>query len=198
MVPTALLRRLNIRLVIHLDDILLMERALEETLMNRDTLIFPPQHLGFVINPKKVSSEIITTNRVFRSENRYPHHDFGDNRGKDEKSNFEMSESPFLPANHCFGINKIERSDVLNCPSSSASSSTAKIFTIAPNAITKPGLPIPGRDSIKQSVKTGISLEDRKFKIKQWKITKAKGTKFNDTNRCIKIRFGSLLQRGIN
>ena len=108
-----------------------------------------------------------------------------------------MSESPFLPANHCFGINKIERS-VLNCPSSSGSSSTAKIFTTTPNAITKPGLPIPGRDSIKQSVKTGISLEDGKFKIKQWKITKAKGTKFNDTNRYIKIRFGSLLQRGVN
>ena len=31
----------------------------------------------------------------------------------------------------------------------------------------------------------------QKFKIKQWKITKTKRTKFSDTNRCIKIRLGA-------
>ena len=46
---------------------------------------------------------------------------------------------------------------------------------------------------IKQSIKTGTFLVGGKFKIKQWKITKAKGTKFSNTNRCIKIRLGSLL-----
>ena len=52
-VPIALLRRLNIPLVIYLDDILLTRRTLEEVLMSRDTLIFLLQHLGFVINMKK-------------------------------------------------------------------------------------------------------------------------------------------------
>ena len=47
-------RRLNICLVINLDDILLMERTLEEILMSRDTLIFLLQHLGIVINLKKL------------------------------------------------------------------------------------------------------------------------------------------------
>ena len=51
-VPIALLRRLNIRLVIYLDDIFLMGRT-EEILMSRDTLIFLLQHLGFGINLKK-------------------------------------------------------------------------------------------------------------------------------------------------
>ena len=51
---------------------------------------------------------------------------------------------------------------------------------------------------IKQSIKTGTFLVGGKFKIKQWKITKAKGTKFSDTNRCIEIRFGSHLERGVN
>ena len=46
--------------------------------------------------------------------------------------------------------------------------------------------------------KTGTPLVGGKIKIKQWKITKAKGTKFSDTNRCIKIRLGSLLQWGVN
>ena len=53
-VPIALSRRLNIRLVIYLDNILLMGRTLEEILMSRDTLIFLLQHLGFVINLKEL------------------------------------------------------------------------------------------------------------------------------------------------
>ena len=51
--PIALLRWLNIRLVIYLDDILLMGKTLEEILMSQGTLIFLLQHLGFVINLKK-------------------------------------------------------------------------------------------------------------------------------------------------
>ena len=51
-VPIALLRRLNIRLVIYLDDIPLMGRT-DEFLMSRDILIFLLQHLGFVIKLKK-------------------------------------------------------------------------------------------------------------------------------------------------
>ena len=52
-VPIAILRRMNIRLIIYLDDILLMGQTLEEILMNRDTLIYLLQKLGFVINLKK-------------------------------------------------------------------------------------------------------------------------------------------------
>ena len=109
-----------------------------------------------------------------------------------------MPESPFSPSNQCFGINKIDRSNVFNCPSSSASLSTAKVFTATTNIITKPSLSIPGRDSIKQSVKTRTSLVGGKFKIKQWKITKANGAIFSDTNRSFKIRLASLLQQDVN
>ena len=82
--------------------------------MSRGTLVFLLQHLVFVINLKKSVLKHPSQKRVFRRKNRYPYHDFGANRGKDRKGNFEMSESPFSPSNHCFGINKIDRSDVLN------------------------------------------------------------------------------------
>ena len=88
--------------------------------------------------------------------------DFSASTEKDEKGNFEISEYLFSPSNHCFGVNKIEKSDILNCLSSFACLSTAKVFTTT-NTITKPGLFKPGRDSIKQSVYLG----DGKFKIKQ-------------------------------
>ena len=111
---------------------------------------------GFCHKSEKISSETIT--RVFRPKNRYPHHDFGTNRGKYRKGNFEMPESPFSLSNQCFGINKIDRSDVLNCPSNSACLFKAKVFTTTTTTITKPSLFIPGRDSIKKSVKTGTFL----------------------------------------
>ena len=52
-VPISLLRNLNVRIIIYLDDMLLMASSLEDLLMARDTLIFIIQHLGFLINIKK-------------------------------------------------------------------------------------------------------------------------------------------------
>ena len=54
-IPISILRRINIRLIIYLEDILIM--TLEEILMSRDTETFLLQHLGFVINLQKSKLE---------------------------------------------------------------------------------------------------------------------------------------------
>ena len=46
----SFLKKLNVRIIIYLDDMLLMASSLKGLLMARDTLIFIPQHLGFLIN----------------------------------------------------------------------------------------------------------------------------------------------------
>ena len=51
--PIALMRRLNVRIIIYLDDMLLMCQSVEKMLLARDTLLFLLQHLGFVINQTK-------------------------------------------------------------------------------------------------------------------------------------------------
>ena len=51
--PVSALRRLNILIIIYLDDMLLTGYKIEETLMARDTVIFLLQQLGFVLNLKK-------------------------------------------------------------------------------------------------------------------------------------------------
>ena len=54
-VPISLLRRLNIRLIVFLDDILILAKTFQEAEMTRNTLIFVLQHLGFTINfPKSM------------------------------------------------------------------------------------------------------------------------------------------------
>ena len=52
-IPIAIMRKLNVRLIVYLDDILLMASTVEEILMARDTLIFLFQNLGFLIKVKK-------------------------------------------------------------------------------------------------------------------------------------------------
>ena len=52
-IPIALMRRLNVRIIIYLDDMLLMCQSVEKMLLARDTLLFLLQHLGFVINQTK-------------------------------------------------------------------------------------------------------------------------------------------------
>jgi len=55
-VLVSLLRRLNTRLIIFLDEILhdgVKQRAAFDVLMARDTVVFLRKHLGFVINAKK-------------------------------------------------------------------------------------------------------------------------------------------------
>ena len=80
-----------------------------------------------------------------------------------------MSESPFSPSKHCLEINKTDKSGVFNCPGSSSSSSIVEIFTTTTtNTTTQPGLFIPGRNNIKQSVKKETSLVGGKS---LWKIT---------------------------
>ena len=64
--PNSLLRKLSVRTIIYLDDILLMESSLEDLLMARDTLIFILRHLGFLINIKKSYLEPTSTLEFLR------------------------------------------------------------------------------------------------------------------------------------
>ena len=52
-IPASVLRRINIWVVIYLDDMLIMVQTMEEILMSRDTVIFFLLHLGFVLNLEK-------------------------------------------------------------------------------------------------------------------------------------------------
>ena len=52
-VPVSLLRRLKIRIVIYIDDMLVMATSLEEITIARDTVVYLLQALGFTLNEKK-------------------------------------------------------------------------------------------------------------------------------------------------
>ena len=49
-VVVSMLRKLNVRLVIYIDDIILIGSTIEELVQSRDTTLFILQALGFTIN----------------------------------------------------------------------------------------------------------------------------------------------------
>ena len=60
-VPVSLLKKLNLRRIIYLDNMLLTTCSLEDFLMARDLLIFILQHLEFLISIKKFYLEPTST-----------------------------------------------------------------------------------------------------------------------------------------
>ena len=52
-VLVSILRNLYIRIIVYLDDILILGKTLKETILSRDTVIYLLQNLEFAINLKK-------------------------------------------------------------------------------------------------------------------------------------------------
>ena len=52
-VPVCILHKLYLRIIVYLDDFLILGRALEKTILSRDSVIYLLPNLGFVINLKK-------------------------------------------------------------------------------------------------------------------------------------------------
>ena len=52
-IPISFLRKINIRVIIYLDDMLILSHTIREAHMSRDTVIYLLQNLGFIINVKK-------------------------------------------------------------------------------------------------------------------------------------------------
>ena len=52
-IPVSLLRKVNIRVIIYLDDMLILSNTIREAHMSQDIVIYLQQNLGFMINIKK-------------------------------------------------------------------------------------------------------------------------------------------------
>ena len=52
-IPISVMRKLNVRLIIFLDDILIIASTKKKLIQARDTLIFPLQTLGLLVNKNK-------------------------------------------------------------------------------------------------------------------------------------------------
>ena len=197
-VPIALLRRLNIGLVIYLEDILLTGRTVEEILMSRDTLIFLLQHLGFVINLKK--SVLKPSQQIEFLGLEIDTHSMTSALTEEKKEKVILKRQNLLSHPQTTVLELTQLIGLMSSTVQADLPARLQIRYLQQQQIESLHQAISYQAEIvlNSLSKTGTPLVGGKIKIKQWKITKAKGTKFSDTNRCIKIRLGSLLQRGVN
>ena len=197
-VPIALLRRLNIGLVIYFEDILLMGRTVEEILMSRDTLIFLLQHLGFVINLKK--SVLKPSQQIEFLGLKIDTHSMTSALTEEKKEKVILKRQNLLSHPQTTALELTQLIGLMSSTVQADLPARLQIRYLQQQQIESLHQAISYQAEIvlNSLSKTGTPLVGGKIKIKQWKITKAKGTKFSDTNRCIKIRLGSLLQRAVN
>ena len=127
-VPISLIRRLNIRINIYLDDMLLLGRLINEVLIATDTAIFSLQHLGFVINLKK---SILTPQQkiVFRCPGGFCQHvTVFDSRETDESDQPMFGDVQNRESVH-FTIDKAHMSFKFNSTSSVTCTTSVSVFT---------------------------------------------------------------------
>ena len=90
LLKVPILRKVNIKIIIYLDDMLLIGFSLEEKFMSRDTVIFLLQHLRFSINWKK-SVLTLVQEIVFGPDNQLCHSRTFFKQKKNSESSFRMS-----------------------------------------------------------------------------------------------------------
>ena len=128
-IPIAVLRRIQIRIIIYLDDMLLMSQTINGVEIAKDTLIFLLQSLGFVANLQKSILEPLQKIRVSRSGNRLSENDINTTTGKSKKIVTEMPKAYFKPQNDTMGSDQPFRFSLLNSTGIATSYPTNQVFT---------------------------------------------------------------------
>ena len=131
-IPIALLRRINIRLIIFLNTLLVVGKTVEETKMNRDTMVFLLQNLGFVINMKKSQLEPVQVIEFLGHENQLPRLNFMSSPGKGRKDYKPMSNSTMQSTDNSDGPEKSNRVAIFY----STSCSPRQAANVLPTAAT--------------------------------------------------------------
>ena len=167
--PIVILRCINIRMIIYLDDMLLMGHTIEEISTCRDTVIFFLQHLDFIINWKKSVlkpvQEIgflgLKINSV-NLENIF-------HRTENTESKNKMPKSTDPIGNFDFRISKSVWLVDINNASSIASKITMSVSSAAANIILKgkPFISISATNSSEPPIKNRITMVDNKSRSLQ-------------------------------
>ena len=103
-----ILLRINIKIIIYLDNIILIGHSLEETVMSRDKVIFLLQRLGFVINWKKFVLTSVQEIEFLGLKINSITLELSLNKTKIQKSSSRMSEFVKQSTNINSGVDKVD------------------------------------------------------------------------------------------
>ena len=168
-IPIAILRRINIRMIIYLDDMLLMGHSTEEISTYCNTVMFLLQHLGFVDNWKKSILTPVQEIEYVGLKINSVSLDISHRRENTEGKN-KMSKFTDRTRNIDFRISTSDWFVGINNPSSTASKITMSVSSAAANIIFKRKPFILARNSSELPIKNRITMVDKKPRSLQWLI----------------------------
>ena len=175
------IRRLNIRIVIYLDNMLLLGRSIKEVLIAAGTAIFLLQHLEFVIDLKK---SILTPQQKIESTSGFSQYDIVfDSRGTDEIDQRMFGDVQDRESVH-FTIDKAHRSFKFNSARSVTSTNSVLVFTINSGRIAQSRPFIPTSSNLEFQCNTGTSLVGPKRKTVEWKMSCSTPSTNGGSNGC--------------
>ena len=191
-VPIFLLRKINIRVIKYLSDVLILSQAIQEAHISRDTVIYLLQNLGFIINIKKsilhpwqkieflgMEIDLIKMTLSLTPEN-------------------VQKVAKSLSFYNSSGINQGYKSPIIHYISSGTCKDSVKISSTTTNFVSKGKNELSVSNNIIYQVKNRINLVDRKLEVLQWPNFFSIEPTNNYSNRCFPDRVGSSLQRGSN
>ena len=188
-VPISVFRRLVIRIIIYLDASLILGISMTEFFMERDSLIFLLQHLGFIINLKKCDRSC-TRNRVISIDCWFPNYEFVITSGKDredKKSRSDVMQGISVIAS---GFENTNRNTFFNHSSSVPSPSTVFLLAATANCISKTNTLLPHFGKADCHGKKWFVMLGQQPGTFQWLIGYTTTGRVPYSDRCIQKRLG--------
>ena len=169
-IPIAILRRINIRIIVYLDHMLLMSQTIEGLNMARDTLIFLLQQLGFHNKSEKISTVGNPETRILGPGNRLSQHGSNFANGKSKKFNSEMQKPDGKSQTNVVGNYKLDRFTLRNSTRSDASIFTNKISATAASGIYNKAIFLPLNSSSEPKSNSGTNMVGKQPRNIKWEV----------------------------
>ena len=169
-IPVSVLRRLNILIVIYLDDVVDRPYNRRNVSSQRHRNL-PSSTARFCTEFKQISVDTYTENRVLRADSRFINHDPVSTREESLKRSETVSGTSSENTSVDFKINKTNRLIVFNYSSSTSSKSKYQVPTTTANrSIKNTGVISLKKSNSKQKLQGRTAAVDKKFKNQQWPL----------------------------
>lgn len=186
----AILRRAGVRLVIYLDDMIILNQTIEGMETDRDSALHVLHNQSWVINWKKICFTPNPNDRISGMQTGLRKNDSVTATNKIREYTGEMSVSPERHSSDNSRIGKSRRHPPLNNGGSNPSSPVCQTITNAPNKISCKVSKLPINHSTDKSVQRRNILVDQSHNPVEWETNFNSEPKFNNRDRCISARVG--------
>ena len=185
-IPISVLRRMNKRLIIYLDDILLMAQSISELNIARDSL----STIGVSNKPEEIGSDCNSNFRIF-----------GPGGGlKDNDINLAQRKSSKVPTlDHCWRTSKPDKFSLLNSSSDITCTPSGQVSAMSVYSDYSEGSKPSIRNPLESGFNSGIGTVVQEPVTLKWEINSESGKQQdNSSDRCLQTMMGGILSRQDN